>query len=663
MAMNPTLKKSIPIGIVLSLLGYVVLIGPDGLQKLLKPGDTLHGDDHIQTGEDGELSIGFIDGSSLELGNNVNAVLDSEVFDTATLANFPNLESALDAMRQSILAGVDPSQVLQAAEAGNPLSEGGSSFTSVHLDSDTSPASLSTATELSPGLTGESGQNLEVTTPEDDGGSASVIPEMILPKLSIASMSILEPVPGKGEEEGESGEEHEHDSDVVTGGHTDTGDTGHEAGADSGGGHETGETDSGHDTGTEGGHDSGGGGDYSAGHGGGYGYAGGSLSTVAAFTVTLSAPAAHDVRVDFTTVDGTAVSGGVGVSEQDYGKTSGTLVIPAGQTSGTIEVTVYADHLVEGDETFLVQLSNPVNAIIADDTAIGTIIDSGHGEGETGEGLLLIGTPGDDVLVTQGGADTLDGLDGNDTLIAGGGPDVIHGGPGDDMIVGLGGPDQLYGGEGNDEIIGHGGSDLIDGGAGDDIIYAGGAPDTVTGGEGNDFINAEGGPDYVDAGPGNDTVYGGGGPDTLLGGEGDDSLYGQGGPDFIQGGSGNDALYGGGGPDILQGGEGADVLRGGEGGDVFRFENLSEGIDRIIDFDQNDKLDLSAILDVQAGDPISRYVQITPSETDTSSFELSVNPSGTDNPADFQTLVVFENFQVAPDVDELVTNGNIVVIE
>ena len=37
MALKPSLKKSIPIGIVLSLVGYVVILGPDGLQKLLKP--------------------------------------------------------------------------------------------------------------------------------------------------------------------------------------------------------------------------------------------------------------------------------------------------------------------------------------------------------------------------------------------------------------------------------------------------------------------------------------------------------------------------------------------------------------------------------------------------------------------------------------------------
>lgn len=658
--MNSTLKKALPIGLVVSIAGYVALKGPDGLEKLLKLGDLLRSDDQIKTGPDGELAIGFIDGSSLELGADMNAILDSEVFDLSALTGISSLEAALEAMRQSILVGEDPSLVLQAAEAGYAtLSEGGSSVASVDIDSAAGAARLAVADALGDASNQGPSANLEANAA---GGETHSVPEMILPKISIASMDILEPQPGRRDEEGGHDDEGSHDDE---GGHETGGDTGHDSGGDTGHdtGHETG-GETGHDSGDDAGHEAGGGdAGYSAGHGGGYGYAGGTLSSVVSFTVTLSAPSAREVRVDFTTVDGTAISGGNGVSEQDYGQTSGTLVIPAGETSGTIEITIFGDRIVEGDETFFIRLSNPVNTVVADGEAIGTILDSGHGEGETGEGAYLIGTPGDDVLITRGGPDTLEGLEGNDTLIAGGGPDVIHGGPGDDMIVGLGGPDELYGGEGNDEIVGHGGADIIDGGPGDDIIYAGGAPDMVSGGEGDDFINAEGGPDIVDAGPGNDIVYGEGGPDTLIGGAGDDTLYGGGGPDTLLGGSGDDALYGGGGPDVLIGGEGSDVLRGGGAGDIFRFENLNEGIDRIVDFDQHDQIDISAILEIQEGDPVSRYVQITQSGTDQYSYELSVNPMGTDEPSDFQTLVVLENMQIAPDVDDLVTNGNLVVVE
>ncbi|WP_036186938.1 retention module-containing protein, partial [Marinobacterium lacunae] len=101
-----------------------------------------------------------------------------------------------------------------------------------------------------------------------------------------------------------------------------------------------------------------------------------SSSVVVTFTVTLSEPAEFDVSVDFVTADGTAISGGSGVAENDYGSTSGTLIIPAGSTSGTIQVTVNGDNYQEGDEQFLIELSNPVNADIADGTGVGTIIDN-----------------------------------------------------------------------------------------------------------------------------------------------------------------------------------------------------------------------------------------------------------------------------------------------
>jgi hypothetical protein len=94
----------------------------------------------------------------------------------------------------------------------------------------------------------------------------------------------------------------------------------------------------------------------------------------AVFTVTLSEPTTVDVQVNFTTADGTAISGG-GVGENDYGSTSGTLTIPAGETSATIEVTVYGDNVDEATENYLVNLSDPVNATIADDQGIGTILD------------------------------------------------------------------------------------------------------------------------------------------------------------------------------------------------------------------------------------------------------------------------------------------------
>ena len=91
-------------------------------------------------------------------------------------------------------------------------------------------------------------------------------------------------------------------------------------------------------------------------------------SGMARLTVTLSERASSTVTVDWATVDGTAT-----VADRDYRPASGTLVFAAGQKSKTIAVTVLADATVESDETFVVRLSNPVNATLLHDTGTVTI--------------------------------------------------------------------------------------------------------------------------------------------------------------------------------------------------------------------------------------------------------------------------------------------------
>jgi hypothetical protein len=100
----------------------------------------------------------------------------------------------------------------------------------------------------------------------------------------------------------------------------------------------------------------------------------GNTGTVnATFTVTLSAPSAQTVTVQYATANGTATAG------SDYQARSGTLSIPAGQTRGTITVLVIGDRLPEPNETFFVNLSGATNATIADGQGIGTILDNEPG--------------------------------------------------------------------------------------------------------------------------------------------------------------------------------------------------------------------------------------------------------------------------------------------
>lgn len=65
------------------------------------------------------------------------------------------------------------------------------------------------------------------------------------------------------------------------------------------------------------------------------------------------------VSVDFATADGTAEAG------SDYTATSGTLTFAHGETEKSFSVPIADDDVAEGNETFTVALSNPVNTIVS----------------------------------------------------------------------------------------------------------------------------------------------------------------------------------------------------------------------------------------------------------------------------------------------------------
>jgi subtilisin-like proprotein convertase family protein len=87
------------------------------------------------------------------------------------------------------------------------------------------------------------------------------------------------------------------------------------------------------------------------------------------FTITLSCPSAFPVRVDFTTVNGTATSA------SDYVTTNGYVVFAPSETTATVSVLVEGDFLDESDETLSLVLSNPQGALLSTNRATGTIIN------------------------------------------------------------------------------------------------------------------------------------------------------------------------------------------------------------------------------------------------------------------------------------------------
>ena len=231
---------------------------------------------------------------------------------------------------------------------------------------------------------------------------------------------------------------------------------------------------------------------------------------------------------------------------------------------------------------------------------------------------------GNDSLIGNEAANSLDGGAGNDALSGGGGGDVLIGGAGSDSLAGGGGGDIFLFDSGDSgvgaprdviadflkgadriDVGGAGASSFIGtsafSGAAGQVRYAAMSDQTVveldSNGDGSaDFQLALTGSiqlDYSDfvglraaATAGADVLGGTAGADSLSALAGNDALYGLAGDDLLDGGSGNDLLVGGLGRDRMIGGSGADrfVLATAEEsriGAPDRIEDFQSGLDRI----------------------------------------------------------------------------------
>jgi hypothetical protein len=100
-------------------------------------------------------------------------------------------------------------------------------------------------------------------------------------------------------------------------------------------------------------------------------FEGNSGTTPLVFTLTLSAPYDVPITVRYATQDGSATS-----ADADYQATTGTATIAAGATTTTVTINVNGDVKIEGDESFLLTLSNASSAYVPDyGRATGTILD------------------------------------------------------------------------------------------------------------------------------------------------------------------------------------------------------------------------------------------------------------------------------------------------
>jgi hypothetical protein len=80
----------------------------------------------------------------------------------------------------------------------------------------------------------------------------------------------------------------------------------------------------------------------------------------ATFIVSLSAASGKPITISYATADGSAVAG------TDYQAATGTVTFSPGQTTRPLSVPLIGDTGIEPDETFFVNLTNPVNVTLAD---------------------------------------------------------------------------------------------------------------------------------------------------------------------------------------------------------------------------------------------------------------------------------------------------------
>jgi len=155
----------------------------------------------------------------------------------------------------------------------------------------------------------------------------------------------------------------------------------------------------------------------------------------AILTVTVDNPNPQPISVNYATapIDATA--------NVDYTSKTGTITIAPNTSTATISIPILNDNLNEADEVFTVTLSNPVNATINPDEAIGQVIIT-----DTLQSAITRTLPNNVENLRLIGSNNINGT-GN------AGNNNITGNSGNNQINGRAGIDTLTGGLGADTFI------------------------------------------------------------------------------------------------------------------------------------------------------------------------------------------------------------------
>jgi len=362
-------------------------------------------------------------------------------------------------------------------------------------------------------------------------------------------------------------------------------------------------------------------------------------TTSARFVLSLSSPNSQPVTVQYTTSDGTAISG----SDYTGVITPLTATFAANSTIQTISITLLNDNLNESNETFTLNLSNPTNATFTKSQATATITDTLTSSVTTSLPALV-----ENLTLTGTSAINGTGNAGNNILTGNSANNQLAGSDGNDTLNGTAGVDNLVGGNGNDSYVVDTTTDIITEAASsgtdtvessvtysltnlpnvENLTLTGTGNSIGTGNATNNLIIGNSGNNHLTGLDGNDTLNGGAGIDTLVGGNGNDvygidsasdvvtetsttdigdtiessitaslttytnienlTLVGTGNISAT-GNQGNNRLVGNSGNNRLNGGLGVDTLRGGLGNDIYVkdttldgfVEGVNEGLDTI----------------------------------------------------------------------------------
>ncbi len=152
----------------------------------------------------------------------------------------------------------------------------------------------------------------------------------------------------------------------------------------------------------------------------------------AILTVTVNNPNPQAISVNYTTAPVNATA------NVDYTSKTGTITIAPNTSTATITIPILNDNLNEANETFAINLSNPVNATLTNNKGIVTISDTLTANVTTTlpanvENLTLTGTAningtgnaGNNKITGNSGNNQINGRAGIDTLTGGLGADTF----------------------------------------------------------------------------------------------------------------------------------------------------------------------------------------------------------------------------------------------